>query len=170
MSQYAAQEAAAFLYLSCPIIKYILPLSVFSLPSSDPTTFHSSSLCSKSLKLRRTELSCYSISSWFHKILFKFKGEKLLNTPLLHLDGLFPEIWGKNPQITVTKFWAVAHDVIQTDCTHLHILIWTGVEIRVETYLKTTIFSRSSSKIHNCTEVCVWVWDKEIHPELAIHR
>lgn len=145
-------------------------MSVFSLPSSDPITFHSSLFAANLWKLRRIELSCYSFSSRSYKILFKFKGEKLLNTPLLHLAGFFKKNWGKNPQITVTKVWAVVYDVILTDCTHLHILIWTRVEIRVETYLKPTIFSRSSSKIQNCTEVCGWVWGKEIHPKMAIHR
>lgn len=55
MPQYAAEEAAAFLYISCPITKYILSSVslLFSLPSSEPTTFHSSPLSSKPLKTEK---------------------------------------------------------------------------------------------------------------------
>lgn len=162
-----AEEAAAFLYLSYPIIKHILPFISLLLPLLWP------------YNLPQFPFLQQTFGNWeelippattplldLSKHYSGFKGEESLNTPVPNLAGLFSEIWGKNPQITDTKFWAAAHDVIQTAFTHLHILIWTTVE----NYLKTTIFSRRSSKIKNFTEVWGWVWGKQIHPTLAIHR
>lgn len=90
MPQYAAEEAAALLYSSCPILKCILSFLSLLPALLWPYNLPQVPLFAANLwKLRRIKSSCYSTSSSSHNILLRFKGEKLLNTPLLHLAGVF---------------------------------------------------------------------------------